>query len=129
MSRQPTAQERKQYVGSVIWRTENTSPGPGQPPDLAVKAEIEIPERHIRMSLTLRRNLDQALPVSHTLEILFSTPADFPPGGVANLVDVGMQEAEQTRGAPFSGTRVKVTNGFFLLGLDHRTRSTCGAMF
>jgi hypothetical protein len=112
-----TAQDRKQYVGSVIWRTENTSPGPGQPPDLALKAEIEIPERQIRASLTLRRNLDQALPVSHTLEILFSTPADFPPGGIANLIDVGMQEASQTRGAPFRGTSVKVTNGFFLLGL------------
>ncbi len=112
-----TPQDRKQYVGSVIWRTENTSPGPGQPTDLALKAEIEIPERQIRASLTLRRNLDQALPVSHTLEILFSTPADFPPGGVANLIDVGMQEASQTRGAPFRGTSVKVTNGFFLLGL------------
>ncbi len=28
---QSDPQERKQYVGSVIWRTETTSPGPGQP--------------------------------------------------------------------------------------------------
>ena len=46
----PIRQERKQYVGSVIWRTETTSPGPGQAPDTAVKAEVDIPERQMRMS-------------------------------------------------------------------------------
>jgi hypothetical protein len=115
---QPSGQERKQYVGSVIWRTETVSPGPGQPPDIAIKADVEIPERHIRMSLTVRRNLDPSLPASHTIEILFSTPADFPPGGIADLAGVVMEDAEQSRGVPLAGTRVKVTNGFFLVGLS-----------
>jgi hypothetical protein len=110
--------ERKQYVGSVIWRTEATAPGPGQAPDTVLKGEIEIPERQIRGSVTLRRNLDQSLPVSHTLEILFSTPADFQPGGVARLIDVVVQDANQTRVVPLQGTGVKVTSGFFLLGLS-----------
>jgi hypothetical protein len=115
---QANPQERKQYVGSVIWRTETTSPGPGQPPDVAVKAEVEIPERHMRMSFTVRRNLDQSLPASHTLEILFSTPADFDAGGIADVQGVLMEDTEQTRGAPLAGLRVKVTNGFFLVGLS-----------
>jgi hypothetical protein len=115
---QANPQERKQYVGSVIWRTEMTSPGPGQPPDVAVKAEVEIPERHMRMSFTVRRNLDQSLPASHTIEILFSTPADFEPGGIADVPAVLMENTEQTRGAPLAGLRVKVTNGFFLVGLS-----------
>jgi hypothetical protein len=115
---QANPQERKQYVGSVIWRTEKTAPGPGQPPDVAVKAEVEIPERHMRMSFTVRRNLDQSLPASHTVEILFSTPADFEPGGIADVPGVLMEDNEQTRGAPLSGLRVKVTNGFFLVGLS-----------
>ena len=115
---QTNPQERKQYVGSVIWRTEMTSPGPGQPPDIAVKAEVEIPERHMRMSFTVRRNLDQSLPASHTIEILFSTPADFEPGGIADVPGVLMENTEQTRGAPLAGLRVKVTNGFFLVGLS-----------
>jgi hypothetical protein len=94
------------------------SPGPGQPPDLAVKAEVEIPERHMRMSMTIRRNLDQSLPASHTIEILFSTPPDFPQGGVADIAGVLMEEADQSRGIQLAGMRVKVTNGFFLVGLS-----------
>jgi hypothetical protein len=115
---QPNTQERKQYVGSVIWRTETASAGPGQPADVAVKAEVEIPERQIRMSFTMRRNLDPSLPASHTIEILFSTPADFQPGGVADVPGVLMEDTEQSRGAPLTGLRVKVTNGFFLIGLS-----------
>jgi hypothetical protein len=113
-----TPQERKQYVGSVIWKTENTSAGPGQPVDIAVKGDVEIPERHIRMNLTIRRNLDQSLPISHTLEIAFTTPADFQPGGVADVPGVVMEAGQPGSGAPLRGHRVKVTAGFFLIGLS-----------
>ena len=115
---QANPQERNQYVGSVIWRTEKSSPGPGQPADVTIKAEVEIPERNMRMSFTLRRNLDQSLPASHTIEILFSTPADFQPGGIADVPNVLMEDTEQRSGAPLTGLRVKVTSGFFLLGLS-----------
>jgi hypothetical protein len=115
---QPNSNERKQYIGSVIWRTESASPGPGLAPELAVKADVEIPERHLRMSWTMRRNTDQTLPASHTLEIIFTTAADFAPGGIADVPGVLMEQAEQTRGVPLTGLRVKVTNGFFLVGLS-----------
>jgi hypothetical protein len=115
---QANTNERKQYAGSVIWRAETVSPGPGLPPDLAIKAEIEIPERQMRMSFTLRRNVEQTLPASHTIEIIFTTPPDFPPGGIADIPGVLMEQAEQTRGVPLTGLRVKVTNGFFLVGLS-----------
>jgi hypothetical protein len=111
-------QERKQYIGSVIWRTETTSPGPGQPADVAVKAEVEIPERHMRMNFTVRRNRDESLPASHTIEILFSTPSDFQPGGIADVPSVLMEDTEQKSGTPLTGLRVKVTSGFFLVGLS-----------
>jgi hypothetical protein len=115
---QPNSTERKQYIGSVIWRTETAPPGPGQAADLAVKADVEIPERHLRLSFTMRRNLEQTLPASHTIEIIFNTAADFPPGGIADVPGVLMEQAEQTRGVPLTGLRVKVTNGFFLIGLS-----------
>jgi hypothetical protein len=115
---QPNSPDRKQYIGSVIWRSEKTPPGPGLPPDVAIKADVEIPERHIRMSFTMRRNTDQTLPASHTIELLFSTPPDFPPGGIADVPGVLMEQAEQSRGVPLTGLRVKVTNGYFLIGLS-----------
>ena len=108
----------KQYVGSAIWRTETVSPGPGQPPELAVRADVEIPERRITMKFSIRRNTDSTLPASHTVEIMFNLPADFAGGGIANVPGILMKQAEQTRGVPLAGLAVKVTTGFFLIGLS-----------
>jgi hypothetical protein len=114
----PADPQGKRFVGSVIWRTETVSPGPGLAPELAVRADVEIPERHITMTWSLRRNTDQALPASHTIEILFNLPADFPGGGIANVPGIMMKQSEQQRGTPLAGLAVKVTNGFFLIGLS-----------
>jgi hypothetical protein len=108
----------KRYVGSALWRTETVSPGPGLAPDLAVRADIEIPERKLRMTWSLRRNTDKALPASHTIEIMFTLPADFPEGGIGNVPGVLMKQNEQARGIPLAGLAVKVTNGYFLIGLS-----------
>jgi len=108
----------KRYVGSAIWRTETVSPGPGLAPELAVRADVEIPERHLRMTWSLRRNTDKALPASHTIEIMFTLPADFAEGGIANVPGVLMKQTEQARGVPLAGLAVKVTNGYFLIGLS-----------
>jgi len=114
----PNDPQGKRYVGSAIWRTETVSPGPGLAPELAVRADIEIPERKLRMTWSLRRNTDKALPASHTIEILFTLPADFPEGGIGNVPGVLMKQNEQARGVPLAGLAVKVTNGYFLVGLS-----------
>jgi hypothetical protein len=108
----------KRYVGSAIWRTEMVTPTQGQPAELAVRCDVEIPERRIAMTFSMRRNTDQALPASHTIEIMFNLPADFPFGGINNVPGILMKEAEQTRGSPLAGLAVKVTTGFFLIGLS-----------
>ena len=66
-------------------RTETVSPGVGLPPEIAVLADAEIPERRMTVAWSLRRNTDKALPASHTMEIKFNVPADFPGGGIANV--------------------------------------------
>jgi hypothetical protein len=108
----------KRYAGSAIWRTETVSPGPGLAPELAVRADVEIPERRMTVTWSLRRNTDQALPASHTIEVMFNLPADFPGGGIANVPGILMKQSEQARGTPLAGLAVKVTNGFFLIGLS-----------
>jgi hypothetical protein len=114
----PKNPQGKRYVGSAIWRTETVSPGPGLAPELAVRCDVEIPERHLRMTWSLRRNTDKALPASHTIEIMFTLPADFSEGGIQNVPGVLMKQNEQARGVPLAGLAVKVTNGFFLIGLN-----------
>ena len=92
--------------------------GRGQPPELAVRADVEVPERKLTMTWSLRRNTDKSLPATHTVEIIFRLPPDFPSGGIANVPGILMKQAEQTRGVPLAGLAVKVTNGFFLIGLS-----------
>jgi hypothetical protein len=114
----PNDPQGKRFAGSAIWRTETISPGPGLAPELAVRADVEVPERRMTVTWSLRRNTDQALPASHTIEIVFNLPADFPGGGIANVPGILMKQSEQARGTPLAGLAVKVTNGFFLVGLS-----------
>jgi hypothetical protein len=115
---EPSDPQGKRYVGSAVWRTEMVSPGAGQPQELAVRADIEIPERKLNLKFTIRRNTDPTLPASHTIELLFNLPQDFAGGGITNVPGILMKQAEQTRGVPLSGLAVKVTTGFFLIGLS-----------
>jgi len=108
----------KRFVGTVLWRSETKPAAPGRPPELAVRADIEVPERNMTVTWSLRRNTDQSLPASHTIEIVFTLPPDAPSGGVQNVPGVLMKQAEQTRGVPLAGLAVKVTPGYFLIGLS-----------
>jgi hypothetical protein len=114
----PADPNGKRFVGSAIWRTETVTPGPGQPPELAIRADVEVPERKLAMTWSLRRNTDKGLPASHTVEIMFKLPTDFPAGGISNVPGILMKQAESTRGTPLAGLAVKVTNGFYLIGLS-----------
>jgi hypothetical protein len=114
----PNDPQGKRFMGSVVWRTETVSPGPGLAPELVVRADVSIPERHMTVTWSLRRNTDKALPASHTIEVMFNLPADFAGGGIANVPGILMKESEEVRGMPLAGLAVKVTNGFFLVGLN-----------
>jgi hypothetical protein len=114
----PGDPQGKRAVGSAIWRTEAVSPGAGRPPELAVRADIEIPERKISMTWTLRRDTDAGRTTSHTIEIMFKLPPDFPSGGIFNVPGIWMKQAEQTQGTALAGLAVKVTTGYFLIGLS-----------
>src|SRR6202163_3819350 len=123
----PSDPKGKQYVGSVIWRTEQIKAAAGQKADIAVRADIEIPDRKFKMTMSFRRNTDTSLPASHTAELTFILPPDFAGGGVGNVPGILMKSNEQARGTPLAGLAVKVTDGFFLVGLSNveadRTRN------
>jgi hypothetical protein len=106
----------KRYVGSVIWRTEPVFPGQGQA--LAIHAQLEIPERHISMTMSIRRNTDKALAASHTIEIMFNLPADFPFGGISKVSAIMMKETEEALGTSLAGLTVNVTSESILFALS-----------
>ncbi|HEY0442258.1 MAG TPA: hypothetical protein VGD36_19490, partial [Xanthobacteraceae bacterium] len=107
----PSDPKGKQYVGSVIWRTEQIKAAAGQKADIAVRADIDIPDRKFKMTMSFRRNTDTSLPASHTAELTFILPPDFASGGVANVPGILMKSNEQARGTPLAGLAVKVTDG------------------
>jgi hypothetical protein len=115
----PSDPKGKQYVGSVVWRTEPIKASGNQKADVAVRADIEIPDRKFKMTVSFRRNTDSSLPASHTAELTFILPQDFAGGGVSNVPGILMKSNEQARGTPLAGLAVKVTDGFFLVGLSN----------
>jgi len=115
----PSNPKGKQYVGSVVWRTEPLKATGNQKADIAVRADIEIPARKFKMTMSFRRNTDSSLPASHTVELTFILPPDFAGGGVGDVPGILMKSNEPARGTPLAGLAVKVTDGFFLVGLSN----------
>jgi hypothetical protein len=114
----PKHRAGKRYVGSAVWRTATVTHGANQPLDVVVRADIDIPDRKMTMKWTLQRNLDKTLPASHTVEVVYKLPPNFPYGGIQKVPGVLMKDSEQTRGMPLAGLVVKVTDGYFLMGLS-----------
>ena len=104
--------------GRVTWRIDTDANRQGAGPERVIRGFAEIPERNLRLLVTIRRNTDPTLPASHTLELLFETPADFIHGAVDGVPGVRMKPSEQAQGIALVGPTVRITAGYFLTGLS-----------
>jgi hypothetical protein len=109
----------KQYVGTAVWHIEPVKANGTQQAGLSLRADVEIPDRHLKMVLALRRNSDSSLPASHVAELTFIVPPDFVGAGIDNVPGMLMKTNEQARGAPIAGLSVKVKEDFFLVGFSN----------
>ncbi|MGB8818358.1 MAG: hypothetical protein WCC66_10610 [Rhizobiaceae bacterium] len=108
--------------GAVVWSVVQDSPGLDQPEEPAIRGELTIPGRNIKMRLTIKRNGDKSLPASHIVEMLFSTPADFPGGAIETVQRMALKDTEQAPGSPLVGVPAAFGDGFFLIALtDEKT--------
>lgn len=110
----PSDPKGTKYEGSVSWRTVPIKAA-GQPDELAVYADVEIPWRKLKLTLSFRRNTDKSLPASHTAELRFTLPPDIAVSSVPGLLT---KSSEQSRGVPLAAVAVKVTDYFFMVGLQ-----------
>jgi hypothetical protein len=106
----------KRYFGLVSWRTETVSPAPSS--DVAVRADVKIPDRRITMTWLFRRNVAPALPASYTIEMIFNLPVDFQGGGVASVPGVLMNRSEQEPATPLATVAARATSGVFIIELS-----------
>jgi hypothetical protein len=87
--------------------------------------------RRYRGAGALRRNTDRTLPATHTVEITFKLPADFPFGGISNVPGILMKQGEQTRGVPLAGLAIRLRPASILTpeqaiaSISHRHRPYC----
>jgi hypothetical protein len=113
----PTDPKGKRYAGGVTWRTENISAAPGTPPEVVVKADLNVADAKTAVSMTFRRNTDRTLPASHVVEIKFDRPRDTPNGEISKLHGLLVKQEGKIHGIPLEGEAAKVTTGYFMVAL------------
>jgi hypothetical protein len=111
------ASKVKTYVGTVIWKLDNVSNGPGQPLGTAVHADIDIPEDKMKASLDIEKNADASLSASHTITIVFTMAPDSPTGGVKQISVPQLRGEDSPNGEPLKGILVPIMENSFLIGL------------
>jgi hypothetical protein len=104
----------RKVAGSAIWRTEQA----GDSIDRGLRADIEIPDRNLKLTLSLHRNRNPSLHASHTMDIAFAYSAASPSLRVNSIPGILMKADEGARGIPLAGVVVKVTDSVFLFGLS-----------
>jgi len=112
-----SSNQGERHPGSVAWRIDHIAAA-GQPDELAIHGDVEIPDIRMKITIDIRRNTDKSLPASHVVEVKFALPPDVSGGKVIAAPGILMKFSEGERGAPLSGVSVKVTDGSFLFGMS-----------
>jgi hypothetical protein len=105
------------FNGTVVWRLENVGGGPGEPIGTAVRGEVDVPDAKMKLSLLFRKNTDNALSASHTINVSFKPAADSPLGGVKAIGPIQMRRPDAQSGEKVVGIPVPITANNFLIGL------------
>jgi hypothetical protein len=104
---------------AVVWTLEQIPPADGFPPEPVIKGKVEVPGRGLVMDITIKRNVDEALPASHIIELYFEAPPDFSGGNIENVARFVMKANEQARGEGLVAVPAKIDTGYFLIALNN----------
>jgi O-Antigen ligase len=99
--------------GSLVWRFVATGPNG---PELV--ASFDIPATGARLRLSMHKNTDVALPASYIVEIVTSTPRDFPNKAVTEVGKLVVKLAPEAEGAELIGDVARISEGVFWMGLS-----------
>jgi hypothetical protein len=116
----------KRSDGTVTWRTEQMKTSDNRD-DLAIRADVDIPARNLKLTMLLRRNLDPSVPASHLIELTFAVPPDFIDGGMGNVFGTVLAPNEMSvTGAGLLGTTFKTrVDGQYLEALSDKPGDIC----
>ncbi len=98
---------------AVTWQY--VQDGPNGP---EIEANLDIPDRDMKVRFALHKNTDNTLPASHLIEVTVDTPADFPGQSISEIPRIVLKPSEEARGQPLVGAAAKVADGFFWIALS-----------
>jgi hypothetical protein len=104
-------------TGAVVWSVVQDSPGADQPAEAAIRGEVNIPDKGVKLKLTIKRNGDKTLPASHIIEMAFTVSEGFQGGSIDGVQRVTFKDTEQAPGNPLVGVPANFGDGFFLIAL------------
>ena len=106
----------RKFFGSVAWSAGRERVGANAKSEMVLRARVIMPDHRLGLKLAIRLNTDKSLPASHTVELIFDPPRDH--GDIENVPGMLVKNGESERGLPLAGLAVKVTTGFFMIGLS-----------
>ena len=106
----------QQGGGDVAWSIVQESPGGDLPPEPAIRGDVALADG-TALSLTVKRNADTTLPASHLIEMVFIQPDAGP--RIDELPLVGFKDSLQVSARPLIAVPAKITDEFFLVGLNN----------
>ncbi len=98
---------------SVTWKFVEDGPNGAE-----LEANLEVPERGMKIKFSLHKNSDDTLPASHLVEVVVDTPGEFPGKGIRSVPRIVLKPTEESRGQPLVGAAAKVADGFFWIALS-----------
>lgn len=92
----------------------------GQRDRVVVHADIDIPDKAMKVAMDFSQNADRSGAASHFVTMTFEQPLDVANGEVANVPGMMLKLSEQSKGMPFAALATKTAKGSFLIGLSNR---------
>jgi hypothetical protein len=84
----------------------------------SVVANLDVPDRGLKVKLSIRKNSDKTLPASHLIDVVITTTAAFTGKGVSSIPRLVLKPSEDARGQPLIGATAKVQEGLFWVALS-----------
>jgi hypothetical protein len=84
---------------------------------MVVTLDVEIPQPHMVLTMTLSREGNAGAGMSHLLELRFAKPEELPFGGITRISNIVMKGAETEAGESLVGTSINIAPGQFMFGL------------
>lgn len=107
----------KTYTGTVVWNSQNTTRGSGQPVSFGVRADITIPEAKLTASMTIEKNSDATLPASHTITWRFKRDEGSPLPAFSEAGMLLMRDEGNPQGQALAGVPARITPNDYIIAL------------